>query len=204
MEEEGGQRKIIWNMYWVNSSPVPRGHGPMPMRRPMLHAELMIEDGDTILRVSTMVLKKEGVTSIMMTRLGSVGCLGGSLMVRIMLSEGKSRGRVLEVCSSWIEGVVSGSSSGVGGTLVVWRDAAVLADGPEEGALEDWKVTWELLGVFWAKPPPLALLVPLAGLPLLRGGWRVTRVYSSLSLHSSSEGCMFERRLAKLLSCLRS
>ena len=98
MEEEGGQRKTIWNMYWVNSSsPVPRGHGPMPRRRPMLHAELMIEDGDTFLRVSTMVLKKEGVTSMMMTRLGSVGCLGGSLMVRIMLSERKSRGRALEV-----------------------------------------------------------------------------------------------------------
>jgi hypothetical protein len=110
----------------------------MPMRRPIFHAELMIEDGDILFRVSTMVLKKEEVTSIMMMRLGSVGCLGGSLIVRIMLSVGKLRGRALEVCNSWIEGVVSGSSRGVGGTLVVWRDAAVLADGPKEGALEDW------------------------------------------------------------------
>jgi hypothetical protein len=110
----------------------------MPMRRPIFHAELKIEDGDNILRVSTMVLKKEGVASMMMTRLGSVGCLGGSLIVRIMLFVGKSRGRALDVCSSWIRGIVSGSTRGVGGTLLERRDAAVLADGPEEGALEDW------------------------------------------------------------------
>ncbi len=97
MPEEGGQRKRTWNMYWVKSSPVPRGHGPMPMRRPICHADFTIEDGDICLRVSTMVLKKEGVTSMMMTRLGSVDCLGGRRSVRIMLSVGKSRGRELEV-----------------------------------------------------------------------------------------------------------
>ncbi len=75
---------------------------------------------------------------MMITRLGSRGCLGGILIVRIIFSEGKFAGRTFEVWSSRIEEVVWGSSERVGGTFLLWRGAAVVADGPEEGALEDW------------------------------------------------------------------
>ncbi len=53
----------------------------------------IIERGAEILRASIIVLKKGGVTSIMIIRLGAEGSLGGSLIVTIIVSAGKSSGK---------------------------------------------------------------------------------------------------------------
>lgn len=135
-----------------------------------------MELGAMILRVLIMVLNKVLLISMMIMRFGSEGCLGGSLIVKIMFAVRNSGGRVLDNARLRIEGVVWGSSTGVGGTFMFWRDAAAEADGPDTGA---W---WGVLG---AKVTVALLAVPELGLPrkivrLLRKGTSVKP--------SSSEG----------------
>jgi hypothetical protein len=70
----------------------------------------MIEFGEEVLRASTMVSKKEGVTSIIMIRLGAEGSLGGSLIVTIIDSVGKFSGKTLRFWRAWRigEGLIGG------------------------------------------------------------------------------------------------
>jgi hypothetical protein len=70
----------------------------------------MIEFGEEVLRASTMVSKKEGVTSIIMMRLGAEGSLGGSLIVTIIDSVGKFSGKTLRFWRVWRigEGLIGG------------------------------------------------------------------------------------------------
>jgi hypothetical protein len=89
-------------MYCVSSASFSGGgDGPIPTRRARDQDWEMIESGAEILRASIMVLKKEGVTSMMMIRLGAEGSLGGSLMVTIIDSVGKFSGKTLRFWRVW-------------------------------------------------------------------------------------------------------
>jgi hypothetical protein len=68
--------------------------------------------GAEALRAPMIVSKKAGVTSIMIMRLGAEGSFGGSLIVTIIVSEGKSCGKTLRFWRVWRRG--EGSMGGVG------------------------------------------------------------------------------------------
>ena len=80
----------------------------------------IIEFGAEVLRASTMVSKKVGVTSIIIIRLGAEGSLGGSLIVTIIDSVGKFCGKTLRFWRVWRRG--EGLMGGVGARKPVdWR-----------------------------------------------------------------------------------
>ncbi len=71
------------------------GEGPIPTMRPRVQDLDIMEFGADILRASTIVSKKMGVTSIIIILFGAEGSLGGSLIVTIIVSAGKLVGKTL-------------------------------------------------------------------------------------------------------------
>ncbi len=71
------------------------GEGPIPTMRARAQDLDIMEFGAEVLRASIIVSKKMGVISIMIILLGAEGSLGGSLIVTIIVSEGKFVGKTL-------------------------------------------------------------------------------------------------------------